>query len=111
VVYCLQADLAFSSVTRRDQVLSDIQAQVSSQQTWGEVTLVVMTWPPPGSQPAVSLDVRFSAQPAQQAITNRIEQFATGPRTPLAGSWYALHPCPHDEGQASPCVIETRRVW
>ena len=100
--------MAFSSVARRDQVLADIQTQMAAQQTWGETLAVASTWPL--NEPSLSVDVRFSAQPARQAIVNRIETFATGQRTPLAGSWYALHPCPHDETPRQPCILEPRRV-
>lgn len=107
MVYCIQADLRFSTTARRNQALTDIQSQISAQPTWGETIVVAAT---SEGQPAVLVESRFTAQPAQQAIVNRIETFLTGVRTPLVGSWYALHPCPHDEA-FTPCTIASRRSW
>lgn len=109
MVYCLQADLAFSTVARRDAVLADMQTQAAAHPKWGDVSIVATTWET--GEAAISVDVRFVTVVSQVAIMNRIEQFATGQRTPLAGSWYQLHPCPHDQQPPEPCVPEPRRVW
>lgn len=108
MVYCVQAELAFSTAARRDQVLADIQSGIATLATWDGTTLRADAVT--AGQFGIVLEVRFTTRAAQQSIIARIEAFAQGQRRPLAGSLYVFHDCAHDEGNGR-CGGVTRKVW
>lgn len=59
------------------------------------------------------IDVRMRNANDADALLNRILSFATGQRTPIAGSVIQTHPCPHDVGpNPPPCPTPTiRKAW
>lgn len=107
MVFCLQADLVFSNATRRDDVLADMQSQINQRPRWGDS--VATGYTTPAAQPAITVESRFTARTDLDSLTARLESFATGPRRPDAGSWYAVHDCGHDTVVS--CPTPARRVW
>jgi len=105
MVYCFQALLGFTTVARRDAVLADMQARIEGKARWGVERLEASTTKV--GAPAIACELRFSARADLDDLGARIEAFATGVRTPTAGSWYSLHDCSHD-GLGQPCVATTR---
>lgn len=115
MVFCLQADLVFSTATRRDDVLADMQSQVQTRERWGETTVTGYTTtaihPLGAGRPALTVTTRFTAKADLDSVMARLENFATGPRAPVAGSWYDLHDCTHDLAQPLQACTATRRTW
>jgi hypothetical protein len=108
VVYCVQAELAFSSSARRNSVLSDIESRISTRERWG-VDVIQMA-PLRSGANGIRLELRFTSRLDADDLMARIESFATGQRRPLAGSWLTVHNCTHDSA-ASACVPDARRDW
>ena len=109
MVYAIQGLLAFSTVQRRDQVLSDIQSQIATRERWGESTAVAAALDIGAN--GIVVDLRFISQADQASIKARIDAFATGQRAPLTGSYIDTHDCTHDAANPAPCSGVTRRVW
>jgi hypothetical protein len=108
VVYGVTGMLAFSSVARRDAVLSDLQTRISGKSRWGIDVLE-----PAGSHygpNGIYLELRFTSRLDADDLKARLENFATGQRAPQPGSWIRVHTCSHDDG-TNECVIVAERVW
>lgn len=110
MVHCLAAEILFNRADRRDEVLADLQTRVASKPRWG-VTQLEASVGEFGGQPAILLEARFTSGLDQEELRQRIDERLTGPRAPLAGSWYTLHECAHDERNAADCGGVTRRAW
>lgn len=108
MVFCVQAQLAFSSAARRDAVLADIQSRISTRNRW-DVT-VLETRPFRFGANGLYCEARFTTRADADDLNSRVQSFATGVRTPLAGSWLTVHDCTHDEGTNS-CSLAARRDW
>ena len=108
MVYCLQAELAFSSAARRNTVLADIESRITGRPRWGIDVLEARAVK--AGPNGIRAELRFTTRANQEDLRNRVESFATGQRAPLVGSWIALHDCPHDEGDGA-CTILARRGW
>lgn len=108
MVSCLIAELAFTSVARRDAVLTQLTNRVVDRACWGDSRIEASTTM--AGAPAIRLELRFINALDEEDLRNTIEAQATGVRTPMAGSWYETHSCRHDEGVGS-CVADPRRVW
>lgn len=109
MVYAIQAELAFSTAGRRDQVLADLTSQLTSHARW--VGSTVIASPVTAGPNGLVLDVRFITQASQSSIQARIDTFATGPRLPLTGSFLRTHDCTHDSPNPEPCVGLMQRDW
>jgi hypothetical protein len=108
MVYCVLAELAFSSSARRQLVLDDIVARIAGRARWG-VDEVEATVRKDGAV-SIKIQLRFVSRLDADDLMARIDAFATGQRTPLAGSWLTVHDCSHD-GPPQPCVPDARRDW
>ncbi len=108
MVYCAQAQLAFSSAARRNDVLTDLQTQLAGKQKWGEQILAAAAVKAGAN--GLALSVRFTSRADAEALFARVNTFATGTRLPLVQSFMLLHNCSHD-GVASPCVPAERKDW
>ena len=109
MVYAMQAELAFSTAARRDAVLADINSQIASRPRWGQSTAVASAVTAGAN--GILLELRFTSRADLDAVKARIESFATGQRSPLAGSFIDIHDCTHDAANPQPCSGVTRRVW
>lgn len=109
MVYCAQAELAFSTAARRDAVLADIQARIGSRQRFG-VDLLEAAQLKQGPF-GIRLTVYFRARADADDLIARLESFATGARAPLAGSWVRIALSGHDEPEHGPCQIDALRAW
>lgn len=108
MVYCVNATIAFTTTARRDAVLADMQTRIAGKQRWGADVLSAS-----GSRvgpTGITVELRFTAQADADDLTTRLESFATGVRTPVAGSWIRVSSCTHDES-GDACVLLTERVW
>lgn len=110
MVYCVEARLAFSTSARRDAVLSDIQTRIGTKQRWSVDTLLAADLRPRQGQFGIIAELRFVSRLDADDLRSRVEAFATGPRSPLAGSWLTVHDCSHDESTNS-CTAVVRRDW
>lgn len=104
MVYCAQARLIFSTAARRDAVYADIESDITGKNRWGVTTLSQ------DPRNGLYLEARFMTRADEQSLQARIEAFATGQRTPQAGSYLRLHDCTHDEG-TNICTPTYERVW
>lgn len=110
MVYCVQAQLLFSSAARRDAVLSDMQSRIATKQRWGVETLEAFNFIRSTPVNGISARLRFVTKADADDLKARVENFATGPRAPLAGSWIRVHDCSHDEGTDN-CTSIVERTW
>jgi hypothetical protein len=108
MVYCILAELAFSSSARRQAVLDDIVARIAGRERWG-VEQVEAAVRKDGAV-AIKMQLRFVSRLDADDLMARIDAFAVGQRTPLAGSWITVHNCSHD-GAPQECVPDARRDW
>ena len=99
---------AFSSAARRNAVLSDIETRVASKQRWDVDVLVAA--PSRLGANGLYVELRFVSSADADDLRSRVESFATGVRTPLAGSYLIVHNCTHDEG-ANECSVVASRTW
>lgn len=120
MVFSLQGDLAYATVTRRDQVLAQMQSAVSGRGTWGVDRLSAENiyeprWegPPQASYPVptVRFGLRFTTRQNQEQVVNAMRSLATGVRLPLDSSWYQIHDCSDDEEGHGYCPTPTKFVW
>lgn len=109
MVFCVMAELSFSTAARRDTVLADIQARIVGRPRW-DVDHIEATTDKAGN-PAIHLELRFTSRLDQEDLNSRIRNFATGQRAPLAGSWLRIHDCNHDEADVQLCTVAAERVW
>lgn len=110
MTFCFKGMLIFSSAVRRNDILDDMVARIADKPRFG-IDVISATTARITGDPALTVTLRFNSELDMDDLAARIEAFATGPRTPQPGSWYTLHPCPHDETNNTPCVITTRRDW
>jgi len=108
VVYCVQAQLAFSTAARRDTVLSDITSRIAGKARWSVDTLQADSFR--FGVNGIRVELRFTSRANADDLVSRIESFAVNARAPLAGSWLQIHNCPHDEGTDG-CVVDARKDW
>ena len=108
MVYCVQLRAAFSSSSRRDAVLADIQTRIASKPRWGVTLVEPRTWR--FGVNGLIAEARFSARADADDLNARIRSFATGQRTPLTGSSLILHDCTHD-GPTNACTVVARTDW
>jgi len=112
MVYCLMAEIAFSSQARLDEVLADLENATKNKRIYSlSYSAAVLRQGPFG----LKLSARFEAKQDEQALADRLETFLTGARAPEPGSWYSLHDCRHDEAaqhlNITPCEVETLRSY
>lgn len=112
MVYCLQAALAFTSAARRDAVLNGIATRIAGRPRWGVDELQAVSLAPriPGGTDGLRTTLRFVSRADEEDLMARIEALATGQRTPIDGSWVALHDCGHDDEEGA-CAPAERREW
>jgi hypothetical protein len=107
MVYCVQAQLAFRSAARRDQISQNIQTRLAQTTPWGEV--IRTDYVNENGDPAVALEVRFNTRVEQEAFWNdALAAVGTGINGPVTGSELTRHDCPHDESQPAGCVVAER---
>jgi len=108
MVYCVQAQLAFTSATRRNTVQTAIANRIGGKQMW-DVTRneAVPSRLGPNS---LMVDMRFASKLDQTDLEGFIEAQATGQFAPLAGSWIKLHNCRHDESIGF-CAVDFTKVY
>lgn len=118
MVYCAQMRAAFSTAARRDAVLADIETAIAGrprfQASATRIAAEDLTSTIPGGVNGLAVDdLRFTARQDADALLSRVRTFATGVRTPLAGSWVQVHDCAHDQVSPDPCVVvgADRTVW
>lgn len=99
---------AFSSAGRRDTILADIQSRAASKQRWGVDVAVAV--PTRMGANGLYAELRFVSSADAEELRARVESFATGVRTPLAGSYLIVHNCTHDEG-TDDCAVVATRTW
>lgn len=109
MVYCVQAELAFSTAARRDTVLSNLQAFVGSRGRWQTEPEYLIAVPTTVGVNGISLEFRFTTRADADAVKARVESVASGVNAPLIGSTLRVHDCPHDVG--APCDPGTLRTW
>ena len=107
-MYCAQAQLAFSTVARRDVVLADMEARVAGRPRWDVDVLEPAVFR--HGEHGIRVELRFVSRLDADDLLARVEGFATGVRTPLAGSWMTVHDCSHDEA-TNACAVVSRRDW
>jgi len=108
MTFCAQATLGFTNATRRNAVLADVESWIAGRPQWGDSTVESATTR--AGAPAVLLTIRFTTRVDQEDLLARVQAFATGVRTPVAGSWFRLHDCPHDESDL-PCAVASEVTW
>ena len=108
MVYCVQAQLAFSSASRRDQILGDVTSRITGKPRWDVDTLQAESFR--FGVNGIRVELRFTSRADADDLMSRVQSFATGARAPLAGSWLSIHDCSHDEGTNS-CGSVVRREW
>ncbi len=110
-VTALRADLAFTSAARRDQVQANLALFFVGKLMLGEALNLATAELPLGSH-GLMVDVRMHNEKDTNALLARIEAFASGARTPIAGSTVKTHPCSHDMTNPPPCPTPNeRRRW
>jgi hypothetical protein len=105
MVYAVQAFLKFGSTSARDQVKDD--AETFTAEKWGIERIESVEWE---GDPSLVIELRFESKVNQNALTNRLDQFLSGPLEPLSGSFVNWHDCPHDESTKS-CVPDDGVTW
>lgn len=108
MVYCVQAQLAFSSATRRNNILSDMQTRIANKQRWSVDELYATSFRFGAN--GIHTVLRFTTPADADDLKARVESIGTGQNAPVAGSWISVHTCSHDEGSNS-CSETARRVW
>lgn len=108
MVFCSQAQLAFSNGARRDAVLADMQARIVGRARWDADVLEAAVLKQGADGLVVQL--RFVARADADDLLARVDALATGVRTPLPGSWMTIHDCTHDAASNS-CAVVARRDW
>ncbi len=115
MVYCLQMVAAFKTAGRRDEARADIENRIALKVRWQpENQVIVSTDVSSASIGAIAggthglrVDaVCFVLRIDAEDLLARVRSFCSGPRTPLAGSWVAIHDCPHDSGAFGACVVK-----
>lgn len=117
MVFCAQMRAAFSSAARRDSVLADILQFANKPRFQASATRIeavdLSDTIPGGNNGLIVEDLRFLTRQDAQFLLDGVRSSATGVRTPLAGSWVAIHDCSHDETTPVGCVIAAadRTTW
>lgn len=112
MVYAVQGVFGFTNEARRDGVMQNVQTRLSQEITWGET--ITRALDPMGrmTDPSMVVEVRFTTDAARDSFWNDVIAFmGTGLNGPVSGSYIQQHDCPHDELDASPCVISERRDY
>lgn len=114
MVFAVYAEMAFSTTARRDEIRTKVEDYIASDpDRWDQTTVVSGPLELGGvEQPnGLLVDVRYRTQASQQAVQERAEGAWTGSPSgrPLAGSFVALHPCPHDEANPTSCAHTVTR--
>lgn len=112
MVYCVTLNAAFSSTSRRDAVLGDIQTRIANRARWSVDILRAQSVRLGGVVQAngIYVELRFVSQADADDLKARVETFATGQRAPLAGSTLTVHDCTHDDGTDA-CAVVASRTW
>ena len=112
MVFAIYAEMAFSTPARRDAIRAQLEDYIASDSDrWGETVIRTQPIELLGEHGLI-VDVRYRTQASQQAVQARAEQAWSGPPSgrPLAGSYVATHPCPHDEANPVPCARVVTRA-
>lgn len=109
MVYCVEARLAFSTATRRNNVLTAIQTRINTKPRWSVDIVEAMDLRPRIGVNGLRLALRFVLRADAQDLQTRMgELFPANP--PIAGSWMTAHDCSHDEGTNS-CTVTATQTW
>ena len=109
MVYALQAQLAFATEARRDNVATAVETRIAGKPRFG---LDYLSRQPVNDDPwGLIVELRFTSRADQEDLQARIDAVATGANAPLAGSYVRIHDCPHDETEAAACEIAAERTW
>lgn len=107
MVYCLQAQLAFNTATRRNNVRTAILNRIDGRSRWQADRIEAQSnrIGPNG----LAVELRFVSRADQEDLESRLDAlFPQNP--PLAGSWMRLHDCSHDEA-TNACSVTSTREW
>jgi hypothetical protein len=108
MVYCVQAELAFQSANRRNNVQAAVETRIEGRSRWSADLVERFTRRSDGA-PALRVMLRFVSRADQEDLQARMDAlFPANP--PLQGSWVRLHDCSHDEGTNS-CSVTAERTW
>lgn len=108
MVFCAQAQLAFSSGARRDAVLADVEARIVGRPRWDADVLQAESFR--FGTHGIRVELRFVSRADADDLLARMEAFAVGQRLPEPGSWMTVHDCTHDEA-TNACLVVARRDW
>lgn len=107
MVYCLQANLAFSTATRRNNVANAITTRINGKPRWSVDQ--VLSVPTRAGTNGLMIELRFVSKADQADLESRMASlFPANP--PLAGSWMTIHDCTHDEA-TNDCVVTGVQEW
>lgn len=98
MIYCFNAEVAFTSANRRNQVMNAMDANRQTKLVFG-ISQLDATLNKIGSFGIYAI-LRFPSLADRDDFVTQMLAFAVGQFAPIAGSWYRLHNCLHDENGA-----------
>lgn len=108
MVFCFNAEVAFTSANRRNQVLNAMSANRQTKLRYGIDQMEATASNKVGPFGVYAI-VRFLTVADRDEFVATMLAFAVGQFAPVAGSWYRLHDCLHDT--AGNCTAGTRVVF
>ena len=104
MVFCINSATAFTSANRRNQVIAQLEPDKNSKVRYGADQLEArdLSGKITGGQFGMLMILRFVNQADRDSFLAGLLAFAVGQFAPVAGSWYRLHDCLHDQGGSCP---------
>ena len=100
MTFCFNAAVAFTSANRRNQVLNVLDANRQTKVRFGVDQLEGRA--NKVGEFGIYVILRFVALADRDEFVQTMLAFAVGQFAPVAGSWYRLHDCLHDEAGDCP---------
>jgi len=99
--YCIQAELKFTTKSKRDDATKEALTKFGLKKVWGETS--ISEGIDEDGYPTQTLEARFDEEKDTDEVFAYIKDKMI--RIPVLGGVITKHPCPHDEGK--PCDPNT----
>ena len=100
MIFCFNAEVAFTTAARRNQVLNAMDSNRQQKVQYG-ITQLEGRANKIGPNGIYAI-LRFPSLADRDDFIAQMLAFAVGQFLPIAGSWYRVHDCVHDQGTSCP---------